>query len=174
MRDERKEATMNTPTRRGGITLGNIIILALVVGLMVTFFAVRSGAIHGGNPGASDAFFQTAGTFSGAQTAAASEGKLVFVLATADWCPPCRNFRGGTLADPAVQQQIADVAVPYKLDVTSNNLPAHDAELAQMLSVSSIPAIYAVDSENNIIASAVGDLSDRQLTSWLDNAAAKQ
>ncbi|MEO1535271.1 MAG: hypothetical protein AAFS11_06905, partial [Planctomycetota bacterium] len=78
------------------------------------------------------------------------------------------------LADPAVQQQIADVAVPYKLDVTSNNLPAHDAELAQMLSVSSIPAIYAVDSNNTIVASAVGDLSDRQLTSWLKNAAAKQ
>ncbi|MEM0915720.1 MAG: thioredoxin fold domain-containing protein [Planctomycetota bacterium] len=165
---------MNLPTRRGGITLSIIIVLILLVGLMVTFFVVRSGAIHGGNPEASDNFFQTAGTFSDAQTTAATEGKLVFVLATADWCPPCRSFRGGTLADPAVQDQIASVAIPYKLDVTNQNLPAHDAELAQMLNVSSIPAVYAVDGDNNVVASAVGNLSDRQLTSWLSNAASQQ
>ncbi|MEL6498246.1 MAG: thioredoxin fold domain-containing protein [Planctomycetota bacterium] len=162
---------MSHPTRRGAITLSNVIVLALLAGLIGVFFFVRSGAIHGGEPEASDSFFQTSGTFTDAQSSATSDGKLVFVLATADWCPPCRSFRGGTLADPAVQQEIAQVAVPYKLDVTSNNLPAHDAELAQMLSVSSIPAVYAIDSDNNVIASAVGNMSARQLTSWLDNAA---
>ena len=43
-----------------------------------------------------------------------------------------------------------------------------------MLGVSSIPAGYAVASDNNIIASAVGNLRNRQLTSWLSNAASQQ
>ncbi len=165
---------MNTPTRRGAITLSNVIVLLLVAGLIGAFLFVRSGAINSASPDASDAFFQTTANYSDAQTQAATQGKLVFVLATADWCPPCRSFRGGTLADPAVQDQIASVAVPYKLDVTTNDLPAHDAQLAQKLGVSSIPAIYAIDSNNNILASAVGDMSPTQLASWLSAARTKQ
>ncbi|MEL6796467.1 MAG: thioredoxin fold domain-containing protein [Planctomycetota bacterium] len=164
---------MNKHARRGTVSAKNLVFLAIIaVGVASVFYLGGRGAT--GNAERSNALFQASANFELAKAAAATEGKLVFVLATADWCPPCRSFRGGTLADPTVQQQIADVAVPYKLDVTNQNLPAHDAQLAQMLGVSSIPAVYAIDSNNNVLASAVGDLSPNQLTSWLNDAASQQ
>jgi thiol:disulfide interchange protein len=163
---------MTTPARRGAISLANIIFLAVLVASIGVVLFIRGGGAAANNAQASNSLFQTA-NFAQAQQAAASEGKLVFVLATADWCGPCKSFRGGTLADPAVQDRINQVAVPYKLDVTNQTLPPHDLELAQRLNVGGIPAIYAIDQNNNVVAASVGNLSPTQFTTWLDGAAAK-
>lgn len=163
---------MTITTRRGAVSLPNIIFLAVIVVSIGVVFFIRGGSAPANNAQASNGLFQNVANFDQAKKTAAEEGKLVFVLATADWCGPCRSFRGGTLADPAVQDRINQVAVPYKLDVTSNALPEHDAQLAQMLSVSSIPAIYAIDQDNNVVAASVGNLSASQFNTWLDSATA--
>lgn len=161
-------------SRRGAISLANAIVLLVLVTAIGVVLFVRGGGGGAADVAQSESLFATSASFQQAKTTAADQGKIVFVLATADWCPPCRSFRGGTLADPEVQAHINSIAVPYKLDVTSRELPQHDAALAQMLGVSSIPAIYAIDADNNVIATAVGDMSAGQLTGWLDAAKAKQ
>ena len=164
---------MPSPTRRGGISLPNAIFLFVILAALTTVLVIR-GAGNTGDTAASEVIFANASTYAEAQSTASAEGKLVFVLATADWCPPCRSLRSGTLADPAVQAELQKVAVPYKLDVTDRDLPPNDAQLAASLGVSSIPALFVIDENNTILASTVGDMSASQFKSWLSAAEARR
>lgn len=156
------------PTRRGAISATNAIFLAIIVASLAVVMLVRGGA---GNAAASEGLFTTA-SFEQAAATAAEQDKLVFVLATADWCGPCQQLRGGPLASPDLQAHINRLAVPYKLDVTNaESLSQADAQLAANLNVGGIPALYLIDQNRNVVASTVGSMSESSLSSWFTSAA---
>ncbi|MEO1584525.1 MAG: thioredoxin fold domain-containing protein [Planctomycetota bacterium] len=164
-------AATPTTTRAGFISAANAIFLAVIVAIVAVLIVVRG---NNAPPAESiqDGLFTTT-SFTEAQTRAAADDKLVFVLATADWCPPCRSLRAGALADAGVQSAVNAQAVAYKLDVTdSQTMSPADSQLAQTLNVSSIPALYVIDNSNNVLATTVGDMSASRFTNWFKAAAA--
>lgn len=47
-------------------------------------------------------------------------GKPMFVLATADWCPPCQKLKRSTLVDPDVIAWISENTIPVYLEDGAN------------------------------------------------------
>ncbi|GAB4520282.1 MAG: hypothetical protein Tsb0013_23930 [Phycisphaerales bacterium] len=98
---------------------------------------------------------------------AKQEGKVVFAVATADWCAPCQTYKRGALADEAVASWIEANAVPLTIDVTDPNVPSPDA---RALGVSGIPATFLIDSSGQVLASATGALGTDDLLALLTGA----
>ncbi len=155
--------------RRGVISLSNVIFLVIIVAAIAAVMLVRGGG--SADTASADTFFASTVSFQQAQQTAADEGKLVFVLATADWCPPCQALKGGTLADPGVQGRINELAVPYKLDTTDlERLSPEDKQLFDTLGVRGYPTMYLLDGDR-VVASTMGAVPAGDFTNWLNAAA---
>ena len=70
---------------------------------------------------------------------AAASGKGMFVLYTADWCPPCRELKRNALRNPAVEAFLQENFVRVKIDLTSRRGPNN--EIASEHEVSGIPTM---------------------------------
>ncbi|MEM8834243.1 MAG: thioredoxin family protein [Planctomycetota bacterium] len=70
-----------------------------------------------------------------------AEGKPVFVVTSASWCPPCRQYKKGALSDPSVTAFLQENAIPVYVDVDQH--PDH----AQALKVRSIPTTFVLNGD---------------------------
>ena len=70
---------------------------------------------------------------------AGASGKGMFVLYTADWCPPCRELKRNALRDPVVDAFLQENFVRVKIDLSSRIGPNN--AIATEHEVSGIPTI---------------------------------
>lgn len=91
------------------------------------------------------------------------EDKIVFAVASADWCAPCQTYKRDALASGEVSDWLDANAVTLTLDVTSGT--TSDAEA---LGVGPIPASFILDADGNVLASRLGAVPENELLAWLD------
>ncbi len=75
--------------------------------------------------------------------AAEASGKPIFVLFTADWCPPCRELKRDVLSDPDVDAFLSENYVRVKIDLTDRRGP--NAMTASENGVRGIPTMILYD-----------------------------
>ena len=135
-----------------------IVLLLLVLGGVGAWFTVRSagaGAWHDDVYAALDL--------------AEQDGRPVFVLFTADWCPPCRQLKADTLSHDQVLAEL-DRFVLVKVDLTDK--AGENGSVAAELDVSSIPAMHVYDADGNRLASRPGYIDPASALAWLQDARA--
>ena len=135
---------------------------ALVVALTVLITVLLSGR----KAPTPEAFVGASTSLATAETRAGEQGKLVFAVATADWCPACQSYKRGALADARVADWIATNAVPVYLDVTDGPTDA-----TTRLGINAIPASFLIDASGKVLASREGSASPDALFAWLEDAA---
>ncbi len=99
----------------------------------------------------------TTAAFDGASGA----GRAVCVLASADWCPSCRELRDTTLCDPTVIAKLNGFT-RLKIDYTKRD----DAtgELLGELNVTALPTLILFNKSGEEVQRFVGTLAARDLT----------
>jgi len=96
---------------------------------------------------------------------AGETGRPILVLATADWCPPCRDLKRGPLQRDAVVAAIAAGFIPVKADVTDDNAPGYG--LAQRFDVKYLPTMLIVDAAGQRLLQTSGYVGDDDLLRFL-------
>ncbi len=97
----------------------------------------------------------------------ASDGRILLVKVTAEWCPPCQMMNRETFTDQKVIDWINAHGSAIQLDTDEN------PQLASELGVTSIPTmiVYRAGKE---IARTTGGLRATELLVFLDGAAQKK
>jgi thiol-disulfide isomerase/thioredoxin len=141
------------------LTAAVVVIMVGALGWM--FLRANSGA---GGVAPKPAMFENGvETLDSAKAAAGPDG-LVFAFATADWCPPCQQFKRNALIDPAVEKWVREHATPVYIDVDHNQ---RDAEALQ---VRGIPQTTLMTSDGKVLVREVGAMSADQLLAALRGA----
>jgi len=147
----------NAGSRKAGT-----ILLVFVLGLLAfqVFFKQKAPT---------PAAFEGSGTLNDAIAASSSDGKVVFVMAHADWCGPCQNLKRGALSDPKVTQWLEANTHPVSLDVTKMDAstPQWVKEAADSLGISGIPAMVMLR-DGRVVSRQVGSMSAEKLLAWLE------
>ncbi len=128
----------------------------------IAAIALRSSALSG--PIVEPAIFARGLGFEQGLAQARSEGKPLIVIASAQWCGPCRSYLAGALASEPVQQWFGANAVAVHLDVDESS------RVASELGVTSIPATILIRNDQ-VIDRRVGSLSSADLLAWLADTA---
>jgi thiol:disulfide interchange protein len=143
-------------------TIQSIVFFAVLLGLLVL---VRSWI---GAAAPRPAMFDAGLSLAGAEAIAAQEGRVVMVVATADWCGPCQSLKRGALSDAGVATWVREHAAPVYLDLTA---PGPDERAAAgRLGIGPIPAVVLLR-DGQEIGRRVGATSPQQLRRWLEDAA---
>lgn len=112
----------------------------VLLGIVALMVVLR---LAGGGSAPVPAVFAETQSLDDAMTTANASGQVVLVLATADWCVPCKKMKRGPLREDRVTAAIRARAVPVYLDVTSTKDEAA-MQAAQRLGVEGIPALIAL------------------------------
>lgn len=138
-----------------------VVLLVLVLGLVA--FSVFSK-----QKAPTPAALQTDATLTDAVAASATDGKVVFVVAHADWCGPCQRLKRGALADPEVAQWLETNTHAVSLDVTKmdDSTPQWVKQAADSLAISGIPAMVLMR-DGKVVSRQVGSMSAADLLAWL-------
>ncbi len=150
---------------RSGARAWNIL-TALVVAVMVGalgWMFVRANAASGGVAPKPAMFENGVETLDEAKAAAGKSG-LVFAFATADWCPPCQQFKRNALVDPEVEAWVRENATPVYIDVDENQ---RDAEALQ---TRGIPQTTLMTGDGRVLVREVGAMSAEELLATLKGA----
>lgn len=139
------------------------------VAVLLIAVAVLMNALLGGRHAPTPEAFSGAPSYEAALEQARSENKVVFAVATADWCPPCQKYKRGALADERVAAWIRDNAVPVYFDATDGSTTT-----MRELGVEGIPASFVIDANGEVLARRSGAVSASSLLSWLDGASGVQ
>lgn len=134
-----------------------VLVALLLVGSMVVAWG------WGGSAGAPPAFKGGLSLAAG-EARSAQTGRPVLVLATADWCGPCRAFKRGALRDEDLNRLIAERTVPVYLDVDK------DRAGAGRLGVFSIPALVMVRG-GRVVSRLEGVRESAEVEAWLISTA---
>jgi thiol:disulfide interchange protein len=149
---------------------GAFLVIVIIVSVLVAmqFFGGAGGGGESGGGQGKPAIFSDELTLTAANAKASSEGKLVLVMATADWCPPCQQMKKGTLRDSGVEAIVREKFLPVYLDVTDEKSPG--VVDAKPLNVSGIPA-FIVMKGGQEIARTVGAMSPADFSDFLRSSA---
>ncbi|MDY7110022.1 MAG: thioredoxin family protein [Planctomycetota bacterium] len=101
-------------------------------------------------------------TYEEATAAAASEGKLLILDATASWCRPCKEMDKTTWVDETVVSWVREHAIAIQLDVDDRR------PLATELNVRSPLPTVAVFRDGEEVSRVVGKQTPEALLEWLD------
>ncbi|MEM9065762.1 MAG: thioredoxin family protein [Planctomycetota bacterium] len=132
--------------------------------LMVALGFIVFRLFAGGAAETPDYFGQYSTLSAGFEEAQRSQ-RPVLALATADWCGPCQSFKRGALSSPEVADFVGSNTIPVYIDVTDGNSPD-----AQSLGVQSIPAVYVITPEGQVIAETGGAMSEGAFLAWAQAA----
>jgi thiol-disulfide isomerase/thioredoxin len=110
-----------------------------------------------------NSFGGSARTYGDALAAAKSDGKHLMVVFTAEWCGPCRSYKGSTLSDKEVLQELEDNFHYYLMDTDE------EKALAKKFRISSLPTTKIIDKNEKVVDTKVGIVSKRDMLKWLEN-----
>jgi thiol:disulfide interchange protein len=158
----------STHTRRSAGLLKVAVPALVLIGALVVLINVLASSGGSGVAPVPAAFAQRS-TLDDALTRAASNGRLVFGVATADWCPPCQTYKRGALADERVAEWLGANAEAVLIDVTGGATPT-----TERLAISAIPASFVLDAEGNVVTKWTGDLPPDELLARLEAARAQR
>lgn len=146
---------MSLDARRLNALIAATILGTLPLGLGGCDGAVPTPAIFAGS------------TYADALKANASDGKILIVKATAEWCPPCKQMNRDTFTDQSVIDWINAHGVAIQLDTDEN------PSIAGELGVQTIPTLIVFRGGKEI-ARASGYQGAGEFVSWLDKSIAKK
>jgi thioredoxin 2 len=152
----------NAGSRRIGTILVIVVVAVLAIQILFKSAAPTPAALAGGT------------TLDDAITAGATDGKVVFVVAHADWCGPCQTLKRGALSDVEVAQWLQANAHAVSLDVTKMDATTPDwvKRAAKDLDISGIPAMVLMR-DGKVISRQVGSMPAKELLTWLNEAGSK-
>ena len=156
--------------RRGSVANAASVFLAILVAGGVAMLVVQGSASKEKAEAATAVLFDRSMDVEGAMRLSAESGRPLYVLATADWCGPCQQFKGSTLADDEVVGLLQSKTVPFYLDVTSiDAMPADERRLVESLGVTSIPASFVL-SDGQVRGKLVGGGSTSAFKAWVQQS----
>ncbi len=136
-----------------------LLILGVVVVALIGFKVLNPSTAP------APAVFTKAESLDAAIESGKADGKIVFIVAHADWCPPCQSLKRGALADSGVMAWLDSNAHVVGADMTKNDEPT--GALGKRLSIGSIPAIIVY--KDGVEADRkVGAIPAKELLSWLE------
>lgn len=150
---------------RGAVSGGTLLAIAVLMAIVI-FLAIRVGGSTAETP---EVFASTAGaSLSSVIETSRNEGRPVFALVTADWCPPCQQYKRTTLADESVQRMLRDRAIPFYIDADTQQGDLRTLS-SLGLDVRGIPTTVII-SGGNIVANPTGVQSKGDIESMLARA----
>jgi len=105
-----QRATATDFPKRRLSSWGFIIAIVVAVGLLAF---VRQ---YAGRTAQTPEMFASAASLDQALAQSSSSGKPLFVVITADWCPPCQMYKRDALADEQVVRAVLEAAIPVYID----------------------------------------------------------
>lgn len=93
-----------------------------------------------------------------------ASGKPALVLFTADWCPPCKQLKSGTLSDPDVQKFLRENHTLAIVDLSDR--AGENNQRARECNVRFIPTLILYDRAGREVA-RTGGLGPDSLLNWL-------
>ncbi len=99
---------------------------------------------------------------------AAQTQKPILVYFTADWCPPCQQFKKDVLSQGDVQRRLSSGFVLVKIDLSQQG--GESGQIAQRLGVRSIPTFILYDANGNHIDTKAGGMDAPFFQQWLSTA----
>lgn len=156
-----------TGCNAGSRRIGSILLI-LILGLLAFQVFFKSKA-------PTPAALEAGPTLNDAISASATDGRVVFVVAHADWCGPCQTLKRGALSDPEVTQWLQANTHSVSLDVTKMdaNTPTWVKDAADSLAISGIPAMVLMR-DGKVVSRQVGSMSAGKLLTWLRQDGAPQ
>jgi len=125
--------------RRGRTVMWVVILIALGIYLLPTLMSAGKG-----DPEHTVAWRTD---FAAAAAEADTEGKLLLINFTADWCPPCRMMKQQVWPDADVRRAVEAGYIPLLIDVDEER----HRELTQRYSIRSIPTLIVADPEGQML-----------------------
>lgn len=96
---------------------------------------------------------------------ARAENKPVYLLFTATWCGPCKNYKNTVLSDSEVRQSLNNDVIFVNADID------RDKALTRKYNVSGVPAGFLVRVDNNgqtrTVNSHVGGMEKQEFMSFI-------
>ncbi|MCC5785173.1 MAG: thioredoxin family protein [Phycisphaerales bacterium] len=151
--------------RLGGVSVGTLLAIVVLFTLVI-FITVRIGGSTAATP---EVFAEAASeTLAAAIERSRTEGRPVFALVTADWCPPCQTYKRTTLADESVQQMLRERSIPFYIDADTQQDDLRTLS-SLGLDVRGIPATVII-ADGKIVAHPSGVQSKGDIESLLARA----
>ena len=151
-----------TPPDKHTLPIGWVIAVLLVVVAWAGAYALRGG-------GTKEVMAGWADGMPAGQELAQETGKPMVVLFTAGWCGPCQQLKKNVLTDQQVDAQLRARFVPVQIDLTDRSANNPNVEVAQKYGVQSIPTLFAMSPEGDIIEMYRGGNDISAFQSWLNN-----
>ena len=140
----------------GGIAIRLFVVVLIVAGIFMFWRFAGSGAsLHGWHQDIDSAMDE-----------AESSGKPIYVLYTADWCPPCRQFKKDVLTNQDVSQLLESKFVRVKIDLTDRFGPNN--KVANKYNVRAVPTMIVYTAQGVEIDSVQGGQSHDYFLLWLN------
>lgn len=92
---------------------------------------------------------------------AKDSGKLIFVDAYAEWCPPCKRMAANVFPLPEVGAVYNKTFINYKMDCEKGDGPSFLRKYA----IAAYPTLLFIDGDGNVVKRLVGGRSAEQLIS---------
>jgi len=136
-------------------------ILGILVVLYFTFQSFNSR-----NAG-QEAIFDEDITYTEARSLARKDGKDVFVLALATWCPHCAALDRSALSDEGVQSAITEGTIPVRVNISGRAVDPERWPEIERLNIKSVPTLILMSPEGQELDRITGVVKADDLTIWI-------